>query len=302
MRKKIASQVSVSILSIVLLSSCQEKVKTEVSLKNDTLVTKVLNIEDKKDLEKNGFYAEEKFVVANKAYLRKTSDKNQSNTVLDTLKFGDKVYIKSVYYDEESGEGVNADESLLEDEKANGYVAVYLKKPKSLNEKPIGYVSEKVLTHAYEFEKYKKSFSLPEFQKLDSRIKQIILESSYHNGKNYEITESAQKAPNAICFGDFDGDGLKDVAVVLDNVEKETSLVLVMLMNAATKEPYIAFKQEFNEYLKVKKKPKNSLQTLADDNSNPYTKVAALDFVEIYGVNSASYVIYDEDSNKMKLE
>ena len=119
MRKKIAPQLLVSILSIVLLSSCQEKVKTEVSVKNDTLVTKVLNIEDKKDLEKNGFYAEEQYVVANKAYLRKTSDKTQINTILDTLKFGDKVYIKSVYYNEEGGDEVTGDESLLENEKYN---------------------------------------------------------------------------------------------------------------------------------------------------------------------------------------
>ena len=108
--------------SIVLLTSCQEKVKSEISVKNDTLVTKVLNIDDKKDLEKNGFYAEEFFIIANKSYLRTSPDKN-SNNIIDTLQFGKKVYVKSVYYDEEGGEGVVGDESLLENEKVNGMKA-----------------------------------------------------------------------------------------------------------------------------------------------------------------------------------
>ena len=73
-------------ISIVLLTSCQEKVKSEISVKNDTLVTKVLNIDDKKDLEKNGFYAEEFFIIANKSYLRTSPDKN-SNNIIDTLQF-----------------------------------------------------------------------------------------------------------------------------------------------------------------------------------------------------------------------
>ena len=237
MKKQLFKFIFTASIVLLTVTSCQEKVKSEISVKNDTLVTKVLNIDDKKDLEKNGFYAEEFFIIANKSYLRTSPDKN-SNNIIDTLQFGKKVYVKSVYYDEEGGEGVVGDESLLENEKVNGFVAVYFKKPKTIQEKPNGYMTEKVLEYEYEFKQYQKYFSLPEFQKLDSQIKRIILDNDYVNNKSFYLTESSQKAPNAICTGDFDGDGLKDVAVVLDNVENESSLIIVFLMNRSTKEPY----------------------------------------------------------------
>jgi hypothetical protein len=292
--------------SIVLLtaSSCQEKLKSEISVKNDTLVTKVLNIDDKKDLEKNGFYAEEFFVIANKSYLRSSPDKN-TNNIIDTLQFGKKVYIKSVYYDEEGGEGVVGDESLLENEKSNGFVAVYFKKPKTLQEKPNGYMTEKVLEYQYEFQKYQKYFSLPEFQKLDSNLKRVIMDNDYVNNKSFYLTESSQKAPNAICSGDFDGDGLKDVAVVLDNVENESSLVLVFLMNSSTKEPYVAYKKEFYEYLKIKKNSKNTSFTIINENdeNEGETMMPTLEYVEIFGNDGyTQHVVYDKNSNKMVLK
>lgn len=37
---------------LILTQSCNDKVKTEVSLKNDTLVTKVISDKDKEDLKK----------------------------------------------------------------------------------------------------------------------------------------------------------------------------------------------------------------------------------------------------------
>lgn len=282
--------------------SCQEKIKSEISVKNDTLVTKVLNIDDKKDLEKNGFYAEEHFIIANKSFLRTSPDKN-SNNIIDTLQFGKKVYIKSVYYDEEGG-AVAGDESIIEDEKANGFVAVYFKKPKSLQDKPNGYMTEKVLAFEYEFKNYQTYFSLPEFKKLDSNIKRAILDNDYLNNRTFHLTESAEKAPNAICSGDFDGDGQKDVAVVLDNVENESSLVLVFLINSATKEPYVAFKKEFNDYLKIKKYSKNTPFTLFADEviEEDTTITPSFDYVELFTTDYKERVIYDKNSNKMILK
>lgn len=302
MKKQLLQLTLTSCLTLLFLSSCQEKVKSEISIKNDTLVTKVLNIDDKKDLEKNGFYAEEFFVIANKSYLRKSPDKT-SNNIIDTLDFGNKVYLKSVYFDEEGGE-IAGDASLLENEKVNGFVAVYFKKPKTLDEKPSGYVTEKVLEYEYEFKQYQKYFSLPEFQKLDSQIKRSILDNDYLNNKSFYLTESSQKAPNAICSGDFDGDGQKDYAVVLDNVENERSMILVFLINSATKEPYVAYKKEFYDYLKVKKIAKNNAFTITnEEDENEGTSITpSFDYVEIYGNGVVSHIVYDKDSNKMVLQ
>ena len=304
MKKQLFKFIFTSSIVLLTVTSCQEKVKSEISVKNDTLVTKVLNIDDKKDLEKNGFYAEEFFIIANKSYLRTSPDKN-SNNIIDTLQFGKKVYVKSVYYDEEGGEGVVGDESLLENEKVNGFVAVYFKKPKTIQEKPNGYMTEKVLEYEYEFKQYQKYFSLPEFQKLDSQIKRIILDNDYVNNKSFYLTESSQKAPNAICAGDFDGDGLKDVAVVLDNVENESSLILVFLMNSSTKEPYVAYKKEFYEYLKIKKNSKNTAFTIINENdeNEGETLTPTFDYIEIFGNDGfTEHIIYDKNSNKMVLK
>ena len=87
MKKQLFKFIFTSSIVLLTVTSCQEKVKSEISVKNDTLVTKVLNIDDKKDLEKNGFYAEEFFIIANKSYLRTSPDKN-SNNIIDTLQFG----------------------------------------------------------------------------------------------------------------------------------------------------------------------------------------------------------------------
>lgn len=303
MRKQLLQLILTSSISLLLVSSCQEKVKSEISVKNDTLVTKVLNIDDKKDLEKNGFYAEEYFIIANKSYLRSSPNKN-ANNIIDTLQFGKKVYIKSVYYDEEGGGEVVGDASLLENEKVDGFVAVYFKKPKTIQEKPNGYVTEKVLEFEYEFKNYQKYFSLPEFKKLDSQMKRIILENDYVNNKTFTLTESSQKAPNAICTGDFDGDGQKDLAVVLDNVENESSLILVFLVNSSTKEPYVAYKKEFYEYLKVKKISKNTSFTISneEDENEGTTLSPTFDYVEIFGTGVSSHIVYDKDSNKMVLK
>ena len=53
MKKQLFKFIFTSSIVLLTVTSCHEKVKSEITVKNDTLVTKVLNIDDKKDLEKN---------------------------------------------------------------------------------------------------------------------------------------------------------------------------------------------------------------------------------------------------------
>jgi hypothetical protein len=278
---------------VIGFTGCKESVKAEVSVKNDTL--KVMNVQDKEDLEKNGFYAQENYVIANKAFLREKPSK--SAKVTDTLDFGAKFYTKTVYYGE--GEEAIGDESLLENEQKEGFIAVYTKKPKTLSEKPVGYITEKAIVEQYSFQDYKKYFSLPQFKKLDSNIKRAIMENTYINQKTFYLTQNSQKAPNAICTGDFDGDGNKDFAVAIDNVESSESAIVIFCINSATKEPYPAYKVAFTELLKVKTITKGSTITLFGPVENESTdKIVDKDVVQIYGGNSSSYMLYDENTNK----
>jgi hypothetical protein len=260
---------------------------------NDTIAkTDSITSEEKDLLEKNGFYASENYIIANKAMLRRTPNEAQNN-VIDSLKFGTKVYTKSVYFDEEGG-GESGDETLLANEKKNGFVAIYNTKPTKLSDQPVGYISEKVFVEQYEFENYKKYFSLKEFAFLDSKIKKAIMDNSYFENVSYYLTQNSQRSPYVLCKGDYDGDGLKDFAVILDNVEKEYSSILIFLTNKVTKEPYLAYRKAYTDYFKVKTVTKGS-NVIKD--SEPY--VLTTDAVMMTGGEyTPQLFVYERDTNK----
>lgn len=242
----------------------------------------------KDSLEKNGFYAQEFYVIASSAFIRASKEKNA--VILDSVKFGKKLYTKSVYYDEEGG-GESGDESLLNNEKGNGYIAVYNVKPMTISQKPIGYILESTLVEEYSFENYKKYFSLPEFSKLESKIKRILIDESYFDGNSYALTQNAVRAPQVLTISDFDGDDIKDFAVVMDNMEKEYSCLTVFLTNKSTKEPYVAFRRAFRDFLKVKTMPKNS--------GTPSGTVLTNNAVVLYGSGYTDQIYtYNPETNK----
>lgn len=258
---------------------------------NDTTQVNI-NLADKDSLEKNGFYASENYVIANTAFVRSSADKNAS--ILDSVKFGQKLYTKNVLFDEEGGEGVVGDEALLANEKNNGYVAVYTSKPVTLSQKPIGFILESTLVEQYSFNDYKKYFSLPEFAKLDSKIKRTIIDENYFEGNSYHLTENASRSPFVTAIGDFDGDNIKDFAVMLDNMEKEYSSLIIFLTNKTTKEPYLAFRRTFQDFFKVKTFPKNSI------NPANGTKMT-YDAVTMYGAGYANQLYYyNVETNKFE--
>jgi hypothetical protein len=260
---------------------------------NDTIIKKdSLSKTEKESLEKNGFYAELNFAVANKAYIRSAPNKAQNN-IIDTLDFGQNVYIKNVYTDE--GDDTYSDESILENERKNGFVAVYRTKPKKISDKPFGYVSEKVIVSQYEFDNYKESFSLKEFSILDVKIKKAIIENSYYNNQSYTLTQNSQRAPHVLTTGDFDGDGTKEFAVILDNVQDgAASSLLIFLTNKETKEFYLTFRESYTDFFKI-----NFLQKGSTILENAQETVLSNDAISIMADEYKTIAfVYDSEAGK----
>lgn len=259
---------------------------------NDTIIKKdSLSKTEKESLEKNGFYAELNFAVANKAYIRSAPNKAQNN-IIDTLDFGQNFYVKNFYGDEGD---ISGDESLLENERKNGFVAIYKTRPKKISDKPFGYVSEKVIVSQYEFDNYKESFSLKEFSKLDVKIKNAIIQNSYFNSQSYTLTQNSQRAPYVLTTGDFDGDGTKEFAVILDNVENgAASSLLIFLTNRETKEFYLAFRESYTDFFKI-----NLLQKGSTILENAQETVLSNDAISIMADEYKTIAfVYDSEAGK----
>ena len=229
------------------------------------------------------------YTLPNKAFLRMAP--NSNSKVIDTLKFGTKVYIKQFMYNEEKTDN----NTILSAEKQNGYIAVYFSSPKNISEKAAGFLNEKIIVDEYEFEKFKKNFSLKEFTLLESKNKRVILENSYIEGNSYSLTQDAKRAPYVLVNGDFDGDGLSDFCVALDNTKNRNSAVLVFLNNSETKEPYLAFSYVFDDYAKLAKLNKGHLLNISGT-----TKGLDYDAICAYkDKNNIGIIFYDDTKNKM---
>ena len=115
------------------------------------------------------------------------------------------------------------------DEVAQGHSEIgiiYLNNPHkvpSTKQYPIS-VDDEVLIDSYSFTEFKNSFSLPPFSSLPPGVKKVILEADgYHDGRTYNVTQNADRAKSTLSTGDFDGDGVKDYAVILDDNEGQVS-------------------------------------------------------------------------------
>ena len=124
-----------------------------------------------------------------------------------------------------NGQKLNfGDEVYLDEEKSSsGNSIIYLNNPHkvpSTKQYPIS-VDDEVLIDSYSFTEFKNSFSLPPFSSLPPGVKKVILEADgYHDGRTYNVTQNADRAKSTLSTGDFDGDGVKDYAVILDDNER----------------------------------------------------------------------------------
>ena len=200
-----------------------------------------------------------------------------------------------------NGQKLNfGDEVYLDEEKSSsGNSIIYLNNPHkvpSTKQYPIS-VDDEVLIDAYSFTEFKNSFSLPPFSSLPPGVKKVILEADgYHDGRTYNVTQNADRAKSTLSTGDFDGDGVKDYAVVLDDNENQESRLVIISINKVTKKPYVSFAENYNDKLKLKSFSKGASIYM---NSSSFVK-APRDGVLISNEVGGLVVIYDTNAQKYK--
>ena len=194
-----------------------------------------------------------------------------------------------------NGQKLNfGDEVYLDEEKSSsGNSIIYLNNPHkvpSTKQYPIS-VDDEVLIDSYSFTEFKNSFSLP------PGVKKVILEADgYHDGRTYNVTQNADRAKSTLSTGDFDGDGVKDYAVILDDNEGQVSRLVIISINKVTKKPYVSFAENYNDKLKLKSFSKGASIYM---NSSSFIK-APRDGVLISNEVGGLVVIYDTNAQKYK--
>ncbi len=138
---------------------------------------------------------------------------------------------------------------------------------------------------------------MPQFAKLASKTKKLITDNNYSNSTSYSLTQNADRAKYAISYGDFDGDKITDVAVVLDNNEKQTSRLLIICTNAATKDPYLAYAADYNDKVRINSFRKGASVYMDSDEfySSPHDG-----FILNYEYGKLA-IIFDSSNQKFKV-
>lgn len=200
-----------------------------------------------------------------------------------------------------NGQKLNfGDEVYLDEEKSSsGNSIIYLNNPHkvpSTKQYPIS-VDDEVLIDSYSFTEFKNSFSLPPFSSLPPGVKKVILEADgYHDGRTYNVTQNADRAKSTLSTGDFDGDGVKDYAVILDDNEGQVSRLVIISINKVTKKPYVSFAENYNDKLKLKSFSKGASIYM---NSSSFVK-APRDGILISNEGGGLVIIYDTNAQKYK--
>lgn len=173
---------------------------------------------------------------------------------------------------------------------------IYLTNPDLNKNQPKYNVAANNLIDSYSFDDYKSNFSLAPFSSLSGGVKKLILSSNYNDGNTYKLTQNAARAKTSIAYGDYDGDGLTDVAVIMDSNEKQISRLLILCSNSATKQAYMAFAENYSDKMKVRGFKKGASVYM---NTSNFTR-APQDGIVISGEDIVLAVIYDAKLQKFK--
>ncbi|QQT27916.1 hypothetical protein [Sphingobacterium spiritivorum] len=193
------------------------------------------------------------------------------------FRFGDKVFVNEDRSD--------AEKSLIYLRSSSG----------SFSKTPL-LISSEILVPESQYEEYRQYFSLSPFSELDLKTKKLLLSENYSNGTTYSITQNAERAKSTICFGDFDADGKKDVAVITDNNEKQKSRFLIICTNMATQEKYLAFSENYSDKMKINSFKKDAKVIMNTAELTP----APVDGIILRGEDVKLAIMYDLKLQKFK--
>ena len=199
-------------------------------------------------LAKFGFCAKENYVITEDADVRRTPNKAMYNSIYK-LKFGTKVYTKNL---DENSKVDDIDESLLEREERNKFIAIYAKEPILLSEKPVGYVYFEDILEKSEFQNYKPKEKKIVPIKIESAIKSTIESNLFVDEIEYKFAEDIERFNKSIVYGDFNNDAIEDFAVILDNIDKTNSIVQIYFNNPTNNVYDLVYKKKYPNLLKIK--------------------------------------------------
>lgn len=242
------------------------------------------------------------------------SQKDSSVAVKDSLKTSD------IYdYTDEEGEYVNeyffAQDAATDSRsfrfgqkvykdyyKSNENVSVfYLIKPEKGKPLPTAayQIESDYLVSEEEMSDFQKNFSLPPFNTIDLKAKRLVLDKDYSDGTEYSITQNAERAKSTICSGDFDDDGVTDLAVILDNNESQKSRLLVICTNTVTKAKYLAYAENYSDKVKINAYRKGASILMNEDSENGRVGAPA-DGIILKSEDAKLAIMYDKKLQKFK--
>lgn len=240
-------------LLLLLKFPAKDNIITETFLKDDEVEYDDSEIIDKNDsLGKYGLCALENIIINEDAKVRRTPNVARYNTLYE-LKFGTKIYTKGI--DMENKNHSFVDPSLVERENRNGFVAIYAVEPITLSEKPVGYVAAEDIILKSEFKNFKPQ---PKRIEIDPLVLSAIQSNLTFNGVNYKLIEDNKRFNNSLAYGDYNNDGNRDFAIILDTEDNADSILLIYFMNEDKSGYHQVFSTFATPFLKINTVPKHT--------------------------------------------
>ncbi len=240
-------------------------------------------------LEKYGFTAVENYVIKEVADVRRTPNFAPYNTI-HKLKFGTKIYTKEV--NPNNPADFKVDMSLIERESKNDYVAIYASKPVTLSEMPVGFLAKEDFIKKENFKDFKPEPKKPEKINIDPVIKATIEDNYLINDVEYRLPEKIKRYNKSIAYGDFNGDGVSDFAVVLDNFEATNSAVMIYFFNTEKMLYDLVYKKAYDGLLEINGIPNNTPVSV-----NGEMTTFPLDGFQLSGATGLVYVYNPDGKN-----
>ena len=200
-----------------------------------------------------------------------------SDLIAKNLQFGDKVWV--------------------DDSQSEEAYKVVLARPSANSNAPSTFrLNADLLIEEYRFDKYKTNFSLAPFTTLSPGVKKILLDDNYSDGNSYSLTQNEARSKSSVAFGDFDEDGVQDVAVIMDNNEKQISRLLIFCSNKVTQQPYIAFAENYTDKMRIRSFKEKAKIFLNTTEFVP----APRDGIILTAEDVVLAIVYDMESQKFK--